>query len=60
MCRFGLRESLKTVAITVIYEINPYFLFFHETQMGGKGEGKPQMGGHGPLASPLGAAPAKE
>jgi len=53
-------SSLKTVAIRVIQEINPYFLFFRGTQMGGGQRGaKPKMGGmtpSPPLAPPLSVA----
>ena len=35
-------SSLKTEAILVIYEVNPYFLFVRGTQMGGGRMGRGQ------------------
>jgi len=48
MCRYGLCEFLENSGIIVIWEINPYFLFFRGTQMRDMG-GKPQMGDMAPL-----------
>jgi len=40
------------VAIRVIWEINPYFLFYRGTQIGAKGRGQAANGGPWPLALP--------
>jgi len=46
MCRYGLCESLKTVAIIVtVYKIIPIFYFSVEPKWGARGRA---MGGHGP------------
>ena len=46
-------SSLKIVAVIVICEINPYFLFSVEPKWGQREGGKPQMGGMPP--PPIGA-----